>query len=1349
MSQRASRCAFHLLTFILTLALSAAPLSAAPSTHSHQHVQPTPVPQSEGLTAQGILHEDTVWGPGVISLTGDVLVAAGITLVIAPGTTVLVEPIDQANLGADPGRIELMVQGTLQASGPLTITSGSADPSGGDWYGIQFHPGSGGWLDSAVVEYAVVGVSIESASPDITGNTIQHLRGDAGSAGAAGNHGGPGEAGEAGSPGEAGGDAYGIQIIGGSAPLISANIIRNIVGGHGAGGGNGGHGGAGAEGEPGIPGAPGGSGGAGADAGNGGMAVGISIAEGATPQVFTNTVQSVMGGAAGNGGSGGAGAAGGDGIDDFHGRHGGNGGAGGAAGASGEGGIAAGIRVIQGAGPEIAGNSLVDIVGGDGGRGGFGGAGGRGGNGASRPDRDGRFHGGQGGNGGLPGAGADGGNGGAAYGVYIDAGPATTVYQGNRAMAIQGGSGGTGGQGGRGGDGGHGGRGSDRSGSCMFSDCYAGDGGDGGRGGAGRAGGNGGLGGQGRAIHVRASTLATPMEANAVSEVYGGEGGVGGAAGAGGHGGGGGRGGNAAGSGRVYGGNGGDGGRGGNAGNGGSGTPGGSATGIVSSGASFDATNNVIATVAAGQAGYGRNGGSGGNGGYAGSGGWPSGASGWNGPGGSGGNGGHGAPGGTSQGLHFYGSAILRIANNTAADLRDGGQQGSPGGPGQSGRFGSSGGIPGSSSSPGLGIGVRAGAGISLTLSNTILAHTDSSSSQWTYGVDVEHGAGVLLQHNIIWNYAVPYLGTSAPASDLQLDPRFLGSAEFPGYYRLSPDSPCIDAGHNGAVLSSTDMDGQQRIVDGSDAGTGVVDIGAYEYQAYTLTVAQTGHGEVTFTPVQSTYNYLDQVVVTATTGTGWTFAGWHGDLVSDVNPLTVTLTDHTAITATFTQDHHTLTVERVPEAGGTVDVVPQLDSYPYGEAITLTVNANPGWTFLGWSGDARGTELQITHIVTADTFITATFTQDAYTLEVHISGDGTVTVEPEQSTYRYGDVVTLTATAEPGWSFAGWSGDATGLDDEVVVTIAGHSVIAATFTQDSYALEVHISGDGTVTVDPEQSTYRYGDVVTLTATAEPGWSFAGWSGDATGSEAELIVTIAGHSVITATFTQDAYALEVHISGDGTVTVDPEQSTYRYGDVVTLTATAEPGWSFAGWSGDATGSDDELVVTIAGDSVITATFTQDAYSLQVHISGDGTVTAAPQQSAYHYGDVVTLTATPEPGWSFAGWSGDATGLDAEVVVTIAGHSVITATFTQDAYSLQVHISGDGMVTVEPEQSTYRYGDVVTLTATAEPGWSFAGWSGNVVGSEAAITHTITADTVVTASFTAFRIHIPLVVRAEP
>ncbi len=105
---------------------------------------------------------------------------------------------------------------------------------------------------------------------------------------------------------------------------------------------------------------------------------------------------------------------------------------------------------------------------------------------------------------------------------------------------------------------------------------------------------------------------------------------------------------------------------------------------------------------------------------------------------------------------------------------------------------------------------------------------------------------------------------------------------------------------------------------------------------------------------------------------------------------------------------------------------------------------------------------------------------------------------DPDQATYHYGDEVTLTATAAYAWAFAGWSGDLSGTDNPATLTITGDTTVTATFTPtEEYTLTVNCVGNGQVDKNPDKGAhYHYGDLVTLTAVADPGWGFVGWSGD-------------------------------------------------------------------------------------------------------------------------------------------------------------------------------------------------------------------------------------------------------------
>ncbi|MEN6410407.1 MAG: cell wall-binding protein, partial [Anaerolineaceae bacterium] len=169
-------------------------------------------------------------------------------------------------------------------------------------------------------------------------------------------------------------------------------------------------------------------------------------------------------------------------------------------------------------------------------------------------------------------------------------------------------------------------------------------------------------------------------------------------------------------------------------------------------------------------------------------------------------------------------------------------------------------------------------------------------------------------------------------------------------------------------------------------------------------------------------------------------------------------------------------------------------------------------------------------------------------------------------------------------------------------------------------------------------------------------------SGGATGTANPVSVTINGNTAVTANYTQDEYTLTI-TSAHGTVTRSPDQATYHYGDVVQLTAAADMGWTFASWSGGATGTANPVSVTINGNTAITANYTQNEYTLTI-TSAHGTVTQSPNQAAYHYGDIVQLTVTPDPAWRFTGWSGDASGDDNPLSITITGNMSVTANYAE-------------------------------------------------------------------------------------
>jgi gliding motility-associated-like protein len=70
------------------------------------------------------------------------------------------------------------------------------------------------------------------------------------------------------------------------------------------------------------------------------------------------------------------------------------------------------------------------------------------------------------------------------------------------------------------------------------------------------------------------------------------------------------------------------------------------------------------------------------------------------------------------------------------------------------------------------------------------------------------------------------------------------------------------------------------------------------------------------------------------------------------------------------------------------------------------------------------------------------------------------------------------------------------------------------------------------------------------------------------------------------------------------------------------------------------------------------------YNLFVQAEGQGITQKTPDMSRYEGAQQITVTATPATGWVFAGWQGDATGLDNPLTVNLTSDQTIVAVFSE-------------------------------------------------------------------------------------
>ncbi|MBV7327072.1 InlB B-repeat-containing protein [Chloroflexi bacterium TSY] len=444
----------------------------------------------------------------------------------------------------------------------------------------------------------------------------------------------------------------------------------------------------------------------------------------------------------------------------------------------------------------------------------------------------------------------------------------------------------------------------------------------------------------------------------------------------------------------------------------------------------------------------------------------------------------------------------------------------------------------------------------------------------------------------------------------------------------------------------------------------------------------------------------------------------------------------------------YTLAVDTWPFNGGTATV--QTDNLcgtnRYYPDSTLTIQATPaiGYEFSGWTGSVSGTTNPAVITLNQHSRITANFKLIEYRVNAITNPPegGSIIRTPDQSTYHYGDLMTLTAIATTGWDFIGWSGDITGNGLEQTLTVTANHDVLANFVPVQYTVNATAKPPegGSISYTPDQSAYHHGDQITLTAVPSSGWSFTGWSGDVTGNALEQTLKVTGNHSIQANFAPVQYTINTTANPPkgGSIIHTPNQSTYHHGDLVTLIAVPSSGWSFTGWSGDITGNGLEQILKVTGNHSVQANFAPVQYTINTTANPPkgGSIIHTPNQSTYHHGDQITLTAVPSSGWSFTGWSGDVAGNGLEQTLTVTANHDVQANFVPIQYKVNATAkpSEGGTISYTPDQSAYHHGDQITLTAVPSSGWSFTGWSGDITSNALEQTLKVTGNHSVQANF---------------
>jgi Divergent InlB B-repeat domain/Chitobiase/beta-hexosaminidase C-terminal domain len=146
------------------------------------------------------------------------------------------------------------------------------------------------------------------------------------------------------------------------------------------------------------------------------------------------------------------------------------------------------------------------------------------------------------------------------------------------------------------------------------------------------------------------------------------------------------------------------------------------------------------------------------------------------------------------------------------------------------------------------------------------------------------------------------------------------------------------------------------------------------------------------------------------------------------------------------------------------------------------------------------------------------------------------------------------------------------------------------------------------------------------------------------------------------------------------------------------------------------------------------------FPLSAGTPGGGSIIASPLGYnggiLYVSNTVVTLTATPSNGWSFASWTGDSSDTTNVTTVVMDAPRTVQALFDT---SLTLLTNGSGQVLLNPPAGPYLFGSTLRLTALPSPGYYFFGWANAASGFANPLLFTVTNNTPgITALFAALK-----------
>ncbi len=457
-----------------------------------------------------------------------------------------------------------------------------------------------------------------------------------------------------------------------------------------------------------------------------------------------------------------------------------------------------------------------------------------------------------------------------------------------------------------------------------------------------------------------------------------------------------------------------------------------------------------------------------------------------------------------------------------------------------------------------------------------------------------------------------------------------------------------------------------------------------------------------------SAVNYGDVVTPpTVTPDAGYYFVRWDG------GDIDAAITDDITFVAQYAPVVYDITYEGLKGASN-----PNPTKYTIEDEITFLAPGEVyGWVFKGWSSAT------ISLGSTGNITVLANWERRQFD----------VTVNGETVQYDYEQSVTFHAPSDPVSQDAsmqvlavGTTYDGIGVASEFKREITGSMSFAWDIYATNYWFASSVAGEGVIANAPANGWLPDGTNFMLTAVADDQYHFVEWTGDTydcTTNGNQIEVTMDRARTIGATFAIDQYTVKF-VDEDGT---GLSSASYGYGtaaaDIVkpadpTKDADAQFTYTFNGWS--------PAVTDVTGDATYTATYSSTVNKYDVSVGGVVTnVEYGVSVTFKAPTDVVSETENDTQVWA-VGTTYDGIGVTDEFTCTVTNAFSFAWDILATNYWYETSSLTHGLINGAPDNGWLPAGTNFTLTAVADDGYAFTGWTGDTIGcSESGASLTVT------------------------